>query len=170
MNIVFVTAAAFDNAEKLYLSGELAGAAVAFDRILADQPDHPRRAATAPAYLAHAKSLAALKKWPEAAAAYAKAHGVDPKGAGASSALAGKHYSIGRALVAQGRDGRAAFQKALEADPKHRRAAAALAGKNPDSVAEGPSHARPWMLYAGIGGGAAALLLLGLGLMLRRRG
>ncbi len=162
--------AAFDNAEKLYLSGDAAEAAKAFDRILAAAPSHPRRAEMAPAYLAYAKQLEELKKWRAAAAAYAKAHGAAPKGDSASIALAGKHYSIGRALTAEGRTADASFRRALEADPKHRSAAAALAGKDPDAVKSAGSHAKPWMLYGGIGGGAAALLLLALGLVLRRRG
>ena len=90
---------AAEESDRSWISGDAAAAAKAFDRILAERPNHPKRAATAPAYMAHAKQLEGLKKWPEAAAAYAKAHGMAPTGENAKAALAGKHYSQGRALV-----------------------------------------------------------------------
>jgi len=145
----------------------------AIDRILAQSPEPPNRRHFADAYLDYAMHLEDQKKWREAAVAYGKAHAVAPEADTAAGALANRHYMLGRALAAQGKDATAEYRKALAIDPKHARANAALAGKNPDKVARDAGKKTTangdskWMLYLGLGGGAGALLLLVLALKRR---
>lgn len=144
--------------------GDLAGAVARFDRILAVRPTYERRAELAPTYLAHAQALEKDEAWREASAAFAKAHALAPQADTATRALAGYHYSLGRALEAEGKDGRASYARAIELDPSY---APARKAAERTGVVE-PRGGREWMLYAGVAGGAAALLLLGLGLARRR--
>ncbi len=152
--------AAFAQAE----AGELGAATAVFDRILAENPDHGRRADMAPHYLAHAKQLEDAGTWREASAAYSKAAGLAPDESLAETALAGHHFTLGMALEASGADGSAELRAAGEIAPEQR---------SPEAIAEArrelDSSGRRWMLYAGLGGGVGALFLLGLGLALRRR-
>jgi tetratricopeptide (TPR) repeat protein len=144
-------------------SGDHAGAVARFDRILAVRPTFERRAEMAPAYLAHARQLEKDESWRPAAAAYAKAHALAPQADTATDALAGYHYALGRALEAEGGDGSASYARAVQLQPDY---APAREAAERTGVVE---PRRRWMLYAGVAGGAAAVLLLGLGLVLRRR-
>jgi tetratricopeptide (TPR) repeat protein len=151
-------------------AGDWAGAAAAYDRILAEAPDHPERARMASAYLQHGKALEAEKKWREAAAAYSKAHGLAPEAEHASAALAGHYFALGRALQAEGKDGTAVLRRA--AGMAAERAEALANGSDEDAAVLGPGHAGSgyrWMLYAGVAGCAGALVLLILGLAIRAR-
>jgi len=147
----------------------------ALNRILARSPKHEKRHAFANAFYEFAMYLEDKKKWREASAAYGKANAIAPNAENAVGALANRHYMIGRALVTEGKDGTGEYRKALSINPNHRRAKAALQGKNPDKVARtagasgGTKGDQKWMLYLGLGGGAAALLLLGVALITRRR-
>jgi len=142
-------------------AGDLAAATAALDRLLAANPDHGSKGQMAQVYLAYAKELEAKQKWPEAAAAYSKAHGLAPAGPNAVQALAAHHYTLGKALEAQGKDGGPDYRKAVALRPDYATAKAAAVRASGGS--------RPtWMLY-----GAVCAALLGLGLfaaaMVRRR-
>lgn len=142
-------------------AGDLAGATALLDRLLAANPDHGSKAQMAQVYFAHAKELQAKSKWPDAAAAYSKAHGLAPQAPNAVQALAAHHYTLGKALEAQGKDGGPDYRKAFALDPSYAPAKAAAVRTSGGS--------RPvWMLYA-----AACAAILGLGLfaaaMVRRR-
>ncbi|WP_428264896.1 hypothetical protein [Haliangium sp.] len=157
-------AARYRDAAKLAEAGDWAAATTAYDRILARDPEHPERAAMAPAYLEHAKLLEAAGSWREAAAAYSKAHGLAPDAPGADQALAAHHAALGKALEAEGKDGSLALGRAHGIDPETARRTAA-GGSGGASV--GPPR---WMMYAGVGALAGALLLLFLGVVARQRG
>jgi tetratricopeptide (TPR) repeat protein len=142
-------------------SGDLAGATALLDGLLAANPDHGSRAQMAQVYLTHGKELEAKQKWAEAANAYSKAHGLAPAGPDAVQALAAHHYTLGKALEAQGKDGGPDYRKAVALRPDYATAKAAAVRVSGGS--------RPvWMLYA-----AACAAILGLGLfaaaMVRRR-
>jgi tetratricopeptide (TPR) repeat protein len=144
-------------------AGDLAGATAMLDRLLAQNPQRGQRENMATIYAAWGKQLEADKKWPEASAAYSKAHGLDPKGPNATHALAAHHYALGKSLEAQGKDGGPDYRKAVSLEPDYAPAQSAAA----DSP--GGSGRRPvWMLYAAlIAGGLAALLFAAA--MVRRR-
>lgn len=150
---------------ELAASGDVAGAVTRFDRILAVRPTYEHRAEMAPAYLAHALQLEEDEAWRAASTAYAKAHALAPQADRATRALAGYHYTLGRALEAEGKDGSASYGRAVALEPNYAQAREAA---ERTGVVE-PRNQRQWMLYAGLGGGAGAILLLGLGLHLRRR-
>ena len=95
------------------------------------------------------------------AAAYSKAQGLDPKGKDATQALAAYHYTLGKALEAQGKDGGPDFRKAIALRPDYAPAKTA--------AREAANRGKPvWMLYVAGGALAAALALLGLAVMRRR--
>ena len=81
-------------------------------RLLATDPDGGNRAAMAKIYAADGKALEGKQKWADASAAYAKANGVDPKGALAQESLASHHYALGKSLDAAGKDGSPDFRRA----------------------------------------------------------
>lgn len=141
--------------------GDLAAAIAMLDRLLAANPDRAERDAMAALYLAWAQQLEGSQKWAEAAAAFSTAHGLAPKGVHATDALAAHHYTLGKALEAQGKDGGADYRRAVALKPDY--APAQTAAQRVETAG------RPtWMLY---GAGLAALVaaaLLGVG-MLRRR-
>ena len=116
----------------------------------------------APTYVALAKTMLDQNAWQPAAIAFCKAHAVDPAGPQQKEARAGQHYALGRALQASGKSGKPEFEAALAIDPQHEGAQAALAGKPAPTASKVASDVdRPsWMLYAGLGGGAFAILLL----------
>ncbi len=144
-------------------AGDLAGATAMLDRLLAQNPQRGQRENMATIYAAWGKKLEADKKWPEASAAYSKAHGVDPKGKEATHALAAHHYALGKSLEAQGKDGGPDYRKAVALEPDYAPA------RNAAADSPGGSGRRPvWMLYAAlIAGGLAALLFAAA--MVRRR-
>jgi hypothetical protein len=96
-----------------------------------------------------------------AAAAFAKAHAVDPAGEHAEDALASHYYALANARQAEGKDPTPFQRKAREVQPTPSDETRAMAG-----ASGGRSR---WMLYAGIGGGLAAMLLLAFGLAARRQ-
>ncbi len=143
-------------------AGDLVGAAAGFDRLLAENPELATRAEAVPTYLALAKDHEQAGRWPEAAAAYGKAHGLAPDGPDAVNAAAGREYALGKALEAAGKDGGANFRRAAELRPDYAPAKAAAARTTPRAH-------KPWLLWAAAGGAGLALLLLLLGIA-RRRG
>ncbi len=135
-------------------AGDLAGATAMLDRLLAQNPQRGQRENMATIYAAWGKQLEADKKWPDAAAAYSKAHGLDPKGKLATHALAAHHYALGKSLEASGKDGGPDYRKAIALEPDYAPAQSAAA----DSPS-GNGRRPVWMLYAAlIAGGLAALL------------
>jgi hypothetical protein len=141
-----------------------AAAAALVDRMLALDPnlgDRPERAQMAQLYLALGKQLEAKQQWAGAAAAYSKAHGLDPQGAGATDALAAHHFTLGKALAAEGKDGGPDFRRAVALKPDYAPARTA--------VREVARAGRPsWMLYAAAGAALAAMVLFAAA-MIRRR-
>jgi tetratricopeptide (TPR) repeat protein len=134
-------------------AGSLLEGAELLDRVLAQNPDHPRRKEMAKVFFDYAKSLEKEQKWREASMAFAKAHAMSPEGERARQALAQHHYARGKAVEAEGGNASAEFARARDVD----------AGVG------GAGGGRRWMLYAGMGGGAAGLLLFAIGLAIRRR-
>ena len=144
-------------------AGDLATATQLVDRMLAINPDRSERAEMAKLYVAWGKQLEGKQQWGDAAAAYSKAHGLDPKGASAGDALAAHHYTLGKALEAQGKDGGPDYRRAVALKPDY--APARSAAKEVAAAAAG----RPiWMLYAGAGAAAVAMLLFAAAMMRRR--
>jgi tetratricopeptide (TPR) repeat protein len=142
-------------------SGDLATATMLLDRLLAANPAHGNKAQMAQVYFAYAKELEKQGKWGDAAAAYSKAHGLAPTGPNAIEALAAHHFTLGKALEAQGKDGGPEYREAYKLRPDYEPAKAA-------AVRTSGGSKPTWMLYA------AFLALLGsagvFGLaMLRRR-
>lgn len=157
-------------AKALAEAGNWAEAAAAYDRILAEAPEHPERAAMAGAYFERGQALEREKRWAEAAVAYSKAHGLAPEAERASAALAGHYFALGRALQADGKDGTVVLRRAASLDPA--RADALARGSDADQEAVGPVQASAghrWMLYVGVAGCAGALILLILGVAVRQR-
>ena len=152
---------AWTAAKALADKGDLPGATAALDRLLVTNPDRPQRADMAKIYFAAAKKLEADKKWADASAAYSKANGLDPKGDKATEALAAYHYTLGKALEAQGKDGGPDFRKAVALRPDYAPA------KSAAHAAE--MRGKPvWMLYLAGFAAAGALALLGVAMMRRR--
>ena len=143
-------------------AGDLAGATVLLDRLLAANPDHGSKAQMANVYLAYAKELEAKSKWADAAAAYSKAHGLAPAGPNAVTALAAHHYTLGKSLEAAGKDGGPDFRKAVALRPDYapakEAAVRASGGKRP-----------VWMLYAAAVAMLAALALFAAAMIRRRQ-
>jgi tetratricopeptide (TPR) repeat protein len=130
------------------------------DRLLAANPERTERVEMARLYFAWGKQLETKAQWAEASAAYSKAHGLDPKGAGANDALAAHHYALGKALEAQGKDGSPDFRRAIALKPDYAPA---------KTAAVATASARPlWMLYAAGGAGSIALLLFAAAMIKRR--
>ena len=154
-------AAAWAIAKTLGDKGDLAGAATQIDRLLAIAPDRPEHAAMADVYFKWGKQLEGKSQWADAAAAYSKAAGLDPKGAHGVDALAAHHYMLGKSLEAAGKDGGPDFRRAVALRPDYAPAKAAAAH------AEGGGKPT-WLLLAA---GSALLAALGLfaAAMVRRR-
>lgn len=146
-------------------TGDLATATAMLDRLLAANPNRGERDGMAKIFLAWGKHLESKKQWADAASAYSKAHGLDPKGPSATDALAAHHYTLGKALEAQGKDGGADFRRAIALKPDYSPAqdAADDAGSPPGS------RDRPvWMLYGALFAGGLAALLFAVAMMRRR--
>jgi tetratricopeptide (TPR) repeat protein len=144
-------------------AGDLAGATTLLDRLLAANPEHGNKAQMANVYFARAKELEKTGKWGDAAAAYSKANGLAPQGANAVDALASYHYTFGKSLEAQGKDGGAEFRKAYALRPDYAPA------KEAAVRASGGGSPPTWMLYAAIISIAASLALFAIAMMRRRR-
>jgi len=143
-------------------AGDLAAATQLVDRMLATNPERTERADMAKLYFAWGKQLEGKQQWAEAAAAYSKAHGLDPKGASAGDALAAHHYTLGKSLEAQGKDGGPDFRRATQLRPDY--APARTAAKEAAPAAGRPT----WMLYGAAGTAVLALMLFAAA-MIRRR-
>jgi len=161
-------AAQWTAAKQKSAAGDLAAATQAVDRMLATNPDrgnrgdHGERAEMARLYLTWGKQLESKHQWAEAAAAYSKAHGLDPGGASATDALAAHHFTLGKALEAQGKDGGPDYRRAVALKPDY--APARSAASEVASSAGRPT----WMLYAAAGVAAVAVLLFAAAMMRRR--
>ena len=154
-------AAAWGLAKTLAEKGDLSGAATSLDRLLAITPTAGDKTAEADIYFKWGKQLEGKSQWGDAAAAYSKAAGLDPKGPHGVDALAAHHYMLGKALAAAGKDGGPDFRRAVALKPDYASAKAAAV------KAEGGG--RPtWLLYAA---GSAFVVALGLfaAAMARRR-
>ena len=142
-------------------AGDLAAASAILDQLIATNPDRSERGEMAKLYVAFGKQLEAAQKWSDASATYSKAHGLDPK----PPTLAAVHFSLGKALEAQGKDGGPDFRRASALDPEY--APAKLAA---DRAGDATTPGKPeWMLYAAIGAGGLAMLLFAAAMMMRRR-
>jgi len=152
---------AWTNAKAKADAGDLATAALMLDRLLATNPDRAERADMAKVYVGYGKQLQKEEKWAEAAAAYSKAVGLDPKAPGANETLAAQHFSLGKAAEAAGKDGGPDYREAARRDPDYAEAKAA---------AERTSGGRPaWMLIAATIAATIALGLFGVAMLMRRR-
>lgn len=144
-------------------AGDLAAAVQLVDRMLAADPQRGQpaeRAEMARLYFAWGKQLEAKQRWADAAVAYSKAQGLDPGGASANDALAAHHYTLGKALEAQGKDGGPDFRRAIALKPDY---APARSAAREVAAADRPS----WMLYAAAGAALAAMLLFAAAMMRR---
>lgn len=142
-------------------AGDLAGAAAHLDRMLALNPERDGKTQMAAIYFQLAKQHEQRQDWAAAEAAYSKALGLDPNGTNANDALAGHHYTLGKALEAKGKNGGPDFRRAVELRPDYASAKAA--------VERVERSARPiWMLW-GAGLAVAAALGLFVAGMVKRR-
>jgi len=149
---------------KLKGTTDLVAAGAMVDRMLAIDPNvggRPERPQMAQLYLALGKQLEAKQRWADAAAAYSKAAGLDPTGPAATDALAAHHFTLGKALAADGKDGGPDFRRAIALKPDY---APARTAAREVARAGRPS----WMLYAAAGAAVAAMLLFAAA-MIRRR-
>jgi len=145
-------------------AGDLATATAMIDRMLATNAERSERAEMAKIYFKQAKQLETKQAWADASAAYSKAQGLDPKGPNATEALAAHHYTLGKSLEAQGKDGGPDFRRAVALKPDYNTAIASAA-ESPSAV----SAARPvWMLYAAVTAAVIALGLFGAAMLKRR--
>lgn len=144
-------------------SGDLATATAMLDRLLAQNPQRGERESMAKIYQSWGKFLEDKQQWADAASAYSKAHGLDPKGAGANDALAAHHYTLGKALEAQGKDGGADFRKAVALKPGYDTAQTAA-----DNSMSGGGPRPTWMLYAALLAGLVAAALFAMAMLKRR--
>ena len=143
--------------------GDLATATAQLDRLLAQNPQRSERAEMAKIYGAYGKQLEGKQAWADAAAAYSKAHGLDPKGAGANDALAAHYHALGKSLEAEGKDGGAYFRNAIALKGDYEDAQEA------EAISTTGSGRRPvWMLYGAGFAAALAALLFGFAMMRRR--
>jgi tetratricopeptide (TPR) repeat protein len=142
-------------------AGDLATAATLLDRLIATSDARAERAEMAAVYAAWGKQLEAQQRWADASAAYSKAHGLDPTAATAAARLAAHHFTLGKALEAQGKDGGPDYRRAVALQPDYAPAQTAA-----ERVA---AAGRPtWMLVAAGVAALAALALAGAGLRRRR--
>jgi tetratricopeptide (TPR) repeat protein len=142
-------------------AGDFATAALMIDRLIATNPERAERADMAKIYFAYGKELEKTEKWPQAAAAFSKAAGLDPASPQAKQALAAHHFALGKAAQAGGKDGGPDFRAASKLDPEHAEAR---------SAADSASGGRPgWMLVAATIAGMIALALFGAAMLMRRR-
>lgn len=157
-------AAEWAAAKAKFDAGDLATATQLVDRMLAADPargDHATRAQIARLYFAWGRQLEAKQHWGEAAAAYSKAQGLDPQGPASKDALAAHHYTLGKALEAEGKDGGPDFRRAIALKPDYAPAKTA--------AREAASGGRPsWMLYAAAGAALAAMVLFAAAMMRRQ--
>jgi tetratricopeptide (TPR) repeat protein len=123
-----------------------------FDRILAQHPDFSKREQMVAAYMATAAALEVDSKWKEASVAYGKASAVAPDSAQGKEAL--KRHHLARAKV-------------KEAEGKDASTELAIAGEIEETKSV-PTNSK-LLLFAGLAALAGAIVLLLLGVALRRR-
>jgi hypothetical protein len=150
----------FADAKAKAAAGDLAAAAVVFDQLLAQDPERAERTEMAAIYLSRARALEKTEDWAGAAAAYSKAHGLDPAAATAKDALAAHHYTLGKALEKAGKDGSADFRRAVALKPDYAPAQEAAAAVESSGLR--------WLLWAAALAALAAAVLFGVGLSRRR--
>ncbi|MGE0550098.1 MAG: hypothetical protein AB7O24_29485 [Kofleriaceae bacterium] len=158
-------AAEWAEANAKVVTGDIPGAIAMLDRLLAANPERVERAAIATVYFQWGKQLEAKKQWAEAAEAYSKAHGLDPKGPNAVDALAAHHHTLGKSLEAQGKDGGPDFRKAIALKPNYE--AAKTAAEHADEAA-GISSRPTWALIGALVAAVGALALFAVAMMRRR--
>jgi tetratricopeptide (TPR) repeat protein len=126
-----------------------------------ERGDAATRTEMAKLYATWGKQLEGSRKWAEAAGAYSKARGLDPSGPAANDALAAHHFTLGKALEAQGKDGGPDFRRAVALKPDYAPAR---------SAAREVAHAaKPmWMLYAALAAVIAAMLAFAAAMVRRR--
>lgn len=143
-------------------AGDLATATTLLDRLLAANPDHGSKAQMANVYLAYAKQLEGKSKWGDASAAYSKAHGLAPQAPSAVDALAAHHYTLGKSLEAQGKDGGPEFRAAIALRPNYAPAQ--------EAAVRASGGSKPvWMLYAAFLAILGAAGMFAVAMMRRRR-
>lgn len=140
-------------ARKAERAGDLAAAIERLDQLLVARPDHPARREMAATYLARGRELLEAKEYRDAAVVLRKAHDIDPEGPAAKQALAKVHVARARMIEAAGGDSAAELARARDIDP---------------GATDGSTGPR-WMLFVGVGGALAGVLLLLAGIVLRRR-
>ncbi len=138
-------------AHELIAQQKLAEATAIYDRILMADPAYPKRADMVVGFLERGRTLKDGLKLDEAIATFHKAWSIDPTGAHAKEAEAELFAARAARERTAGRSGSEDMARAQAADP---------------AVAGSP---RRWMLMAGIGVGAAGVVLAALGLARRRR-
>jgi hypothetical protein len=148
----------FEAAMKSASEGRDADTIDSLDSILGESPNYPRKKEMADAYFVAGKAVQKSEDWKRAAAAFAKAHALDPEGKNAKEALAAHHYSRGKARKAEAGGGAAEIARAKEIDPG--------AGSS-DKV--GDESSSTWMLYGGVVWLVGGVLLLIIGIQVRRR-
>lgn len=142
-------------------AGDLPTAVAMIDRLIAANPDRAGKAEMAAVYATWAKQLEEKQQWADAAAAYSKAHGLDPAHAAAQQRLAAHHHALGKSLESQGKDGGPDYRRAAAISPDY--APAQRAAARVDAAG------RPtWMLFAAVFAGALALALFGIAVVRRR--
>lgn len=141
-------AAALDMAK----AGKPKQATEIYDRILAQHPSFSKRYQMVPAYLAQADALERESKWKEAGIAYGKASAVAPESEQGKDALKKHHLARVKAAQADGKD--ASTELAIAGEIEASRVA------NTESKL---------LLFAGLAAVAGAIVLLLLGLTIRRR-
>lgn len=145
--------------------GDLAGAVADLDQLLAQEETTDRGPKVAAVYFRRAGELEKAKEWRAAARAYGKAQALDPQGDNATDALAGHYYTLAQAVKAEGGDASELLAKAAALQPKAKSGGSSHPGRTmPGDDGDSPT----WMLYVGGAGALAALLLLVLGLRMRR--
>ena len=130
-------------AEQATQAGDHASAVSYYARLLAQNPQSPKREQIAQAYVAYAKQKESQENWHEAATLFAKAHAVFPDGSQAAEILASYEKNLARMLPTP-------VQEVPQVKPPP------------------PIRSKRWMLIAAIGGGICAMLLLVLGIRRQR--
>ncbi len=134
-------------------AGKPEQATIIFDRILAQHPTFSKRDQMVPAYMARAAALELESKWKEAGIAYGKASAVAPETEQGKDALKRHHLARAKAAEAEGKDASTELAIATE-----------IVVETPEVTTESKL-----LLFAGLAAVGGALVLLLLGLTLRKR-
>ncbi len=153
----------FESAKAHQSAGDIDKAVDEFGWILANQPDHPRRAEMSEAFCRHGEALAQkgeqAGRWDDVARGVGwlrQALALHPERPDANKVRALIHLLDGKLAQQQGADGRSDFELAVAADPSLQPAQQALRQATPP-----PEHRRGvWWALLGSGALLAALSLL----------